>query len=172
MNINPIAQNLAIKIKPYQIKIELILLSVIIIGVLLKNSEIGNTLILIPFNLLAILYFIMAFRVDKPENPTTIFLNRLIQLSFSVAMMAILFAIQHYQGAAMMMRISMISMFVGFVYLLITKLKKKEQIIDPDVIRIVIITLLITTLVTTNKFEFLPEKNIDTEEITKDKNIP
>ena len=43
---------------------------------------------------------------------------------------------------------------------------------DANIIRIVIFTLLITTLITTNKFEFSQAKNIDTQEITKDKNIP
>lgn len=166
---NHIAQNLALKIRPYQIKIELVLISVMIIGVLLKNSEIGNILIIIPFNFLAILYFIMAFRIDKPEDPTTIFLNRIIQISFSVAMLAILFTIQHYAGAAMMTRISMVSMFVGFIYLLITRLKMKEQIIDPDVIRIVIITLVVAFLVTSGYFNEYASKKPNDQELIENK---
>lgn len=150
------------------------LLSVIIVGVLLKNSEIGNTLIFISFNLLAILYFFMAFSIVKPANDTTIFLNKLIQLSFSLAALAVLFKFKHYTSAEIMLRVSMVSMFIGFIFSMINRFKynKNSPFMDANIIRIVIFTLLITTLITTNKFEFSQAKNIDTQEITKDKNIP
>jgi len=142
---NKIAQNLALKIRPFQIKIELVLISLIIIGILLKSSEIGNLLIVFSFNLLAILYFIMAFRLNVTDNKTVVFLNRQIQLSFSVGMLGILFAIQHYPDAAMMLRIAIIAMFTGLVFTIITKYKNKtsQSFIDPDTIRIVIISLAI-----------------------------
>jgi len=163
--INNIAQNIALKIRPFQIKIELVLFSFIIIGVVLKGSSIGNILLVVSFNTLCILYFIMAFRINKPATPTSIFLNRLIQLSFSVASLAILFTIQHYPGAAMMMRLSMVSMFIGFIFLVITKLKNKEQIIDPDIIRLVIFTLLVTVLITSGSFEEFQSKDINHQEL-------
>lgn len=158
-------QNLALKIRPFQTKIELVLFSLIIIGVLLKSLAVGNILPVISFNTLSILYFIMAFRIDKPTNPTTIFLNRLIYLSFSVASVAILFTIRHYPGAALMLRLSMISMFVGFIFLVITKLNKKEQIINPDIIRLVIFTLVIVALIMSGNFEEIQSKDIKKQEL-------
>ncbi len=171
MDPNKIAQNLAIKIKPYQVKIELGLISMIAIGILLKKSEIGNALIVISFSTLSILYYIMAFRLSPPENNTTIFLNKLIQISLSVAMIGILFTIQHYMGAAIMLRISIITMFIGLIFTFITKLKNKElqDFVDADTIRIVVLTLLITSFIVFGKSDFIfhPDNN-EKQEINKE----
>lgn len=149
MDLNKIAYNLAQKLRPIQLKIELILISLIIIGVLLKSTEIGNILIVISFSTLSILYYIMAFRLISSENKTVVFLNKLIQISFSVGMLGILFAIQHYVGADVMLRIAIITMFIGLVFTFINKLKnnQSQNLIDFDTIRIIIITLVITSLI-------------------------
>ena len=171
MDSNKIVQNLAIKIKLYQLKIELILIGMIIIGVLLKSSEIGNMMVVFSFNLLAIYYFILAFRLNTPENKTAIFLNRLIYISFTIGMIGILFAIKHYQGAAMMLRIATISMFIGLIFTFITKLKNKElqNFIDADTIRIIIFTLVITGLISFGSFDITGhQENLNNQEIIKE----
>lgn len=168
MNPNKIAQNLAIKIRPVQIKIEIVLVSLILIGILIRSSEIGNMLIVFSFNLLSILYFIMVFRLSAPENKTVVFLNKLIQLSFTVGMIGILFAIQHYPGGAMMLRLAIIAMFIGLIFTFITKLKNKElqNFIDADIIRIVIFTLVITGLISFGGFDITNyQDNLNNQEI-------
>lgn len=168
MDPNKIAQNLAIKIKPYQLKIELVLISMIVIGVLLKNTEINYLLIVMPFSLLSILYFLLAFRLSAPVDKTLIFLHRLIYIAFSVGMLGILYGIQHYTGAAFMLRISIFAMFVGLIFTFISKLKNKElqNFIDADTIRIIIFTLVITGLISFGSFDMTSHpENINNQEM-------
>lgn len=170
MDPSNIAQKLASKIEPFQLKIELVLISIIVIGILSKNSEIGRLLLIIPFNFLSILYFIMAFRLKGTKDKTAIFLNQLIQLSFAIGMLGILFTIQYYPGAAIMMRISIIAMFVGLIFSFISKLKNNElqNFINADIIRIVIFTIVITSLITFGKSNLIVSpSNVEKQEINK-----
>ena len=148
--INQNVQKLAIRIRPIQIKLELILLTFLVVGLILKDSEIGFLLTLIPLQILAILYFMMAFRLEDPKKRILTFINKLTNLSFSVGTLGILFAIHHYPYSAIMLRIGLLTMVLGLFGLIVLKLResKSKKIIDSDIIRTLIFSITIASLMT------------------------
>ena len=170
---NQAFQKLAIKIRPFQIKVELILLTILVVGMVLRELEIGVLMILISLLALSILNFIMSFRLENDANAMLVFVNKLTQLASSIGLLAILFTILHYPGATMMLLVSLPSLVFGLIGFLIIKFKdnKTKKIIDADFIRILLITISIASimafgdLIDFNKSG--SNSNIDYQEITE-----
>lgn len=143
---NEIAVKIANKIKPYQIKIELFLLVIFLIGLsLIKlNYEVSKILITVSLSTFSMVYFITAFR-DEIEIKTQFirFLNKLINWSYSVATVGILFVIQRWPGGLDMLIVGIFSIVLSTIGLIIMKLKhqKNEKLIEPNFIRSLIIVL-------------------------------
>ncbi len=168
---NDITQKLANKIKPIQIKLEMLLFALLCIGVLLRDTEMGKQLTLISLGTLSILYFVMAFRREDPNNRFLNFINKLIHLSYSVGILGILFTINHYPFSGEMLRIGFLSILFGLVGLVIIKfLKKSDQInVDSDLIRTFIIASILAGLLAFGNLSDFgplnPEKNIEKQEL-------
>ncbi|MCK4663565.1 MAG: hypothetical protein KAT68_11910 [Bacteroidales bacterium] len=141
---NEIAEKLAGKIHPIQIKLEIFLLLIFFIGLILikVNIEIATLLINISLSTFSILYFIMAYwKACETNNKIQLFFNKLIHWSFSVAILGILFTVQRYPGASMMLQVGIYSMIFGLIGILVQKIKykKNEKLIGPNIIRALII---------------------------------
>lgn len=168
---NETVQKLANKIKPIQIKLEMVLFALLCIGVLLRDTEMGKQLTLISLGTLAILYFIMAFRREDPNNRLLNFINKLTHLSYSIGMLGILFTINHYPNAGEMLIIGLLSIIFGLIGLLIIKfLKKSDPInVDSDMIRALVIASIIAGLLAFGNLSDFgpnhPEKNIEKQEL-------
>lgn len=166
-NMNEVVQKLANRIKPIQIKLEIGLCALLCIGILLRDSGMGEQLTMISLGILAMLYFVMSFRPGSPDNRFLIFINKLIHLSYSIGIMGILFAINHYPNAEQMLFIGFLSILFGLIGLLILKFRKTtdKKDVDPDLIRTFIIaSILAGLLVFGNSSDFKsynPVKNVE-----------
>jgi phosphoglycerol transferase MdoB-like AlkP superfamily enzyme len=167
-------QKLAIKIRPLQVKIELILFVVLVAGIITREHEIGNIFIVMPLSLLAMLFYLMAFRIENKKNRFLTFINRATYFSLSTGMIGILFTIQHYPYATMMLRIALLSMIISLVGLIIIKItdREKQYKIDSDLIRTFIIIITIVGLMTFTEqsdfYEFEQNMGQNKKEIIKD----
>lgn len=143
-------QNIASNLKTYQIKIELILLTFLIIGIIFKDSEIGINLTIISLATLSTLYFLMAFRLKNSNDQIHTFINKVTYLSFCVVITGVLFTINHYPGSSIMLIIGLMAIIIALFGLLFLKYRKNTEIedINSEIIRTIIISLLLAVLIT------------------------
>lgn len=146
MNNNELLNKIGIKIKPYQITVEIFCIAFLLIGVLLKNTDFGYIFIIIAMSILSMLYFLMSFVTDKSKSKPLIFLYKVIYLSMSVGAIGILYRIQHYPGWPIMLKASFFSLVIALAVKSILKFKSRdtERIFDFDSIRTVIMIFIIT----------------------------
>jgi phosphoglycerol transferase MdoB-like AlkP superfamily enzyme len=152
---NELIQKIAIKLRPYQVKTEIFCISLVVLGLLLKSTGIGYVFIIISMSILSLLYFILAFAADASDNGLMTFVNKIIYLSLSVGAMGILFMFQHYPGFTIMMQASFLSLVAGLILKLILRFRnrEKESILDPDIIRLLIMIVLIALLLVFGGYE-------------------
>lgn len=168
---NKTIQILAIKIGSYQIKIELISLAILLIGIMLRDSETGMQLIIISLSALSLLYFLMAFRIEDLNNRFLSIINKIIYWAFSIGIIGILFSINHYPNAEQMLRIGLSSIAFGLIGLIILKFRYKsdKKNIDADLIRTFIIALTLAGLMLFGNLSDLKqinsEQSIEKQEI-------
>ena len=145
---NEIIQKLANKIRPIQVKLEMVLCALLGIGLLFRDTEEGKLLSLISLGALSMLYFLLSFRLQHPDNRVLVFLNKMIHLAFSIGVLGILFAVNHYPNAIEMLSIGFISILFGLAGLLILKFRTKtdKKIADPDLIRAFLIASILAVL--------------------------
>jgi len=146
---NQLTQKIAKKIKPFQLTLESILVTVLIIGVIFNDTDIGYRLIIISIGLLATLYFFMSFVPVNSDNKFMLFINKLSYLSYAIGIVGILFTINHYPGASTMLTVGLISIVFGLLGLLWLNVKmKKGKFIDFDLLRAIVITIVFVGLMT------------------------
>jgi hypothetical protein len=168
---NEIIQKLANKIRPIQVKLEMVLYALSGIGLLLRDTETGKLLSLISLGALSMLYFLMSFRLENPNNRFLVFLNKMIHLSFSIGVLGILFAVNHYPNAIEMLSIGFLSILFGLVGLLILKFRTKtdKRIADSDLIRAILIASILALLLVSGNVSdfrsFNPDKNAEKQEL-------
>jgi len=137
-------QKLAEKLIPYQVKIELILLVLLILGMTVPHFSFGFLLIILPLATLGMMYYFLAFRKIKTEYPMDVFVNKLTHISFSVAMIGILFSNNHYPRAKVMLMVALMGIVVGLILQMIVKRKDEEkELFDINTLRMIIIAALV-----------------------------
>jgi hypothetical protein len=148
MKNNELIHKLAVKLSPYQVRIEIFCLSLVVLGLLLKSIEIGYIFTIISLSILSMLYFIKAFVTELSENSLLVFLNKITQLSLSVGAIGILFMIHHYPGFTIMLKASFFSLIASLTIKIIVKFKnrEKESILDPDIVRLLIMIVAIALI--------------------------
>lgn len=138
-------QNIALRIQPFQIKIELSLLGLLLIGLLLneENPQVGSVLLIVSFSLLSMLYLIMGFKMINSEDIIIAFLTRITHWTSAIGLIGILFAIQDFPGAYHMLQVGIPSMALGLVGIVVLKIKYKtnKKVFDTELLRVLIITL-------------------------------
>ncbi len=159
-NPNDIKAKIAAKVKPWTGKIEIIAALLILIGVSLKYSGIEGmeSLIIIAFTTLSIIYFISAFYIYEEllTSPFAMFAIKLNGLSLSVLSLGILFAIQHFHGNDMMLIVGTLNVFISLLLLLFTMNSntKSDTLRIPTTIRTLIIGLL-GVIFLLNEYDFI-----------------
>lgn len=153
-------EKIAARLQPIQIKIEVFILLVLLLGLaFIRNDiEIYSVLINISLSTLSIIYFIMAFlKESEIKNKISLFLNKLINLSFSISMIAILFTIKRYPGAATMLYIGIASMIFGLIGILIQRFRSENlEIKDKqNALRAIIIMLFLAAFYLTGDIDDL-----------------
>jgi len=133
----------AIKFQPKLIGSEVVILFILLIGMMLKsmNLGIGSQLIIVSFSIMSLVYSIMSYKGYQFENKFDAFLIQLIYGSYSIATVGILFSIQRWPGAYMMLTIGLSLMALGLIGLVVIKNKKRidQKMIHSDFLRTIII---------------------------------
>lgn len=142
--------NITNKIAPFQIKIELVLLSILLVGIFLKDPELYYYLIILPSLILASVHYLMAFSLINPINAMQAFLHKLTYLTFALGSMGVAFSILHYPGSLLMLNVAILIIIAILVAQVVMKFRdnKKGQIIDNNLIRIIIFTLVLALIMT------------------------
>ncbi len=139
-----IIQKLAKVIFPYQVKIELALLFLLILGMTLTQVNYGFLLIILPLSLLSMMYYFLTFRKVEHHNAMNIFANKIMSISFSVAMIGILFSIQRFPNSKMMLLVALVGMAIGLIMQIIVNSKEeKKELLDITTLRVFIIAGLV-----------------------------
>ena len=143
--INKNVQNFANKTRSILIKLESAIFMLIITGYILSNSGYRNLIIIFSLGVLATLYYLMAFRIGDSKNVIATFLNKLTYMSLSIGIIGIIFTIQHYSFASIMVFIGLISTSVSFLGLIILRIRdnKIDNFINSDIIRTFVIAILL-----------------------------
>ena len=140
----PIAK-IAIKILPYQLKIEIAHIVIFFIGLLLKSeSTASGEIIIISLGSLAGVYSILSFKEYSKENKWYHrFSTELIYKSFSTLIISSLFTIMHWPGMDFMLTGGTIILIIGNVvkYIIEYRKDKSYNYITPDFVRSLIIFL-------------------------------
>ncbi len=138
------------KILPYQIKIEIVLLSTLLVGIFLRDPELYYYLIILPSLILASVHYLMVFSLVNPINPMQAFLHKLTYLTFALGFVGIVFTVLHYPGYQQMLSVAILLIIAVLAGQVVMKFRdnKKGQIIDTNLIRIIIFTLFIAFFMT------------------------
>lgn len=109
---------------------EAILFIIFLAGLFLKIATDWNVsiLIILSLNTLAVLYFFSAFSVsdDKNDGRIEIFIKKLVSISSSIAIMGILFRLQHWQGYFNMIIVGCATLIILLPIILTIKSKKTD----------------------------------------------
>ena len=137
-------KNIIQKFSLYQVKIELTILFIFSIGLLLFDNqiELGAILIIVSLGLIANVYFFLSFQFTDSKDVKKIFLNKLTYLSFSVSTVGILFSILNWPNAHSMLLSGLFSLIISLAARIILRLKKKEKMIDAEIFRMIIVTVI------------------------------
>lgn len=133
----------AVKFQPNLIKLEVVMLFILLIGMMLKsmNLGIGSQLIIVSFSIMSLVYSITSYKGYQFESKFDSLLIRLIYWSYSTATVGILFSIQRWPGAYMMLSVGLSMMALGLIGLVVIKNKKRidQKMIYTDFLRTIII---------------------------------
>jgi hypothetical protein len=130
------------------LKYEVIIVLVFLTGLVLRlTTDLKvSALIILSLNTLATLYFFSAFSVPKDENANglEIFINKLASFSSSVAIIGILFRLQHWPGYNNMIILGCITLIILIPVILIIKSKKPDLTIFNQrlIIRLALVAVL------------------------------
>ena len=145
---NRMGEKVAGRLHPWQLKIELVIVFILVIGFILNTLNIENTDILLAIALssLSTLYFILSFyRSDARSEPIQLFLHKLLYISFTIGSTALLFSFNHYPGGIIMMKTGLASIVISVLARIIIQMKNGDNISlnGPDVIRAFILLLIL-----------------------------
>jgi hypothetical protein len=137
------------KIKPHQLKIEMVLGVVVLMGLIMRYYHVSYSGVTLSISLilLSILYFFLAFakyETDaKPKENVLELLTYILGWGKSVAIMGILFNLTKWTGAAVMLQVGCISLGIVILVSLIFNIygNKSEIFKLSEIIRSFIILL-------------------------------
>lgn len=136
-----------ISIRKNLFKIEVILLLISISGYLLLISDIGFGSLLMSLGLviLATTYYFLAYRPIAYKNKLDDFYLKLQGFSLSVALIGILFLLQHWPGGKIILLMGLLFIFIGLLTTLVdkTQQRKSPAIEKQDVYRLIIVFALL-----------------------------
>jgi hypothetical protein len=144
-------EKLAKSIAPHLFKIEIVFAIVIFIALIINVSSptIAQLALIISLALMAMVYYVVAFQ-PLPEDSSSLdrFFFKLMNLGFSVAMISILFSLNRYPAAKLILEITLVLQAINILVLLIAKLlmKKLEKFSNAEIIRVLIITGLVAVV--------------------------
>lgn len=117
LNNNELVIKLASKIKPFQIKLEIITIFLFLISFIFIeiNPQISSILRVLSLSFLAVIEFFLAHYKTEDSNPLKLFSNKLLQLSFAVSIIGVLFTIQCWPGYNPMLMVGFSSILIGII---------------------------------------------------------
>ncbi len=156
------------KLKPFQLKIEVSLLFINLIGMLLqvKGIDPGANIVFASLPALAIVYFIMSFKEVETKMVSDFNLNKVAYISFSVAILGTGWSVWSLSGSGQMTLISSITMLICLIVSILFRIKNKEEkIIDSEIIRMLVILFVVGSLYVTRGTNGFTHKEVRTEKI-------
>ena len=137
------------------IRLELSFISLCLIGLIIKHIDegIGGILVSISLSSLAIVYFSLSFKktIDNYDH----FIVRMINYSYSVSAIGILFILQIWPLGIMMHTCALSSMVLSllFIFILGNLMQKLTVIGKIDVFRTIIILIIVSVLIFTPEYK-------------------
>jgi len=133
------------------IKFELILILIVASGFCLKEFNIGAGSIIATFCLIlfSMIYFFMAFRPVENKNKYDDFYLKTIGFSLSVAVIGIIYTLQKWPGASIILNLAIISLALAIVFSLAERMfiKKGSSVEKQDLIRLVVVLGIIIIII-------------------------
>jgi hypothetical protein len=159
---------LANRIKPFQLKIEVGLLLITLIGMLLQLKDIapGPEIVFASLPALAVVYFILSFKDVETKIVSDFNLNKVAYISFSVAILGTGWSVWRLSGSGQMILIASCAMLICLVASILLRIKNKEEkVIDSEIIRMLIILFVVGSLYVTRDTNGLTHKEVRIEKI-------
>ncbi len=115
-------------------RLEFFLVILIVIGIVLRMTGIqaGGIILTLSFSLLAVFYFLRAYKILGEGSAMERFYNKLLSYGWSIAMIGILYMIQSWPGAEPMMMVSASTQLIIIIAIIIGKTKRPGSYIGAD----------------------------------------
>lgn len=134
---------IAIKISPYQLKIEIGLVLIFLLGLLLKSYSLpSGQIIILSLGILSSLYAILSFKEYSNDNKWYHhFSSELIYKAFSILIISTLFSILHWPGGDFFINIGIGGAIIGNLVKIYLELKKDKtyDYLSQDLIRTLVV---------------------------------
>ncbi|HRX98235.1 MAG TPA: hypothetical protein P5514_14900 [Bacteroidales bacterium] len=151
--------------------LESILISMILIGILLKilHIDYGKYILMVSLHITSVLYFINSFAIKHlpRNNGIANFINRLLGITCSLLFLGIIFTINHYAGTRQILTISIGTLIVLIPISIFSLIKNKDSldfyrsiVIKSVVYSIIGLILILTSSETLNKFGIARQEEI------------
>lgn len=111
-----LSEKIALKVLPYQIKIELLILAIFIVGLafLQLNIEKASLIITISASSACILYYLMALGL-RSDNKYAKLQHYTLNWGFSALIAGLLFSLNRWTGSLVMLQVGLLSVIISII---------------------------------------------------------